>query len=259
MMLPTNHPFNYDLGLKIMRGVPSCNEVTICCHGYGHNSQIVEVAASYGLTGNLVGFNFPDHDLGSREQYHTRVFGTIDELLPLLYLLKYYACDLHVPVLNLYGFSAGGGAIINALAVLNRRLYETQLQAIGISEQEIVQILIALQKGYIILDCPLKSVEEIIALRGASDELEMIAHNYARNNMRPIDTVRDLSGLNLHIILNFQCHDDILGNRDDAHFIERLEQANSGTTKIIFSNGQHNQLHKNLWDYYKSSIRHCAA
>jgi hypothetical protein len=252
--LPTHHPFAYDLGLKLISTKTACRDVTICCHGYGHNSQIADVVASFGLEGNIVGFNFPDYDLGSRVGYQDRQFGTIEELLPLLYMIKYYASDLNLSTINLYGFSAGGAAVINALVVLHKRLYLSRLQGIGITEQEINRMLNALQNGLIILDCPLKSVEEIIAFRGRTDELAAIAKNYARNHMRPIDVVAELAGLKLQIMLNFQKHDDILGNRDDARFIELLRTANNGVTTIITSEGQHNEYHKNLWDSYRRII-----
>lgn len=252
--VPKQTPFSYDLHIKHIASKTENNEVTICCHGYGHNYSIVDAVHSYKvLPGHLIGFNFPDHDITSRSDHHKSVYGTIDEILPLLYLIKYYACDLKVPVINLYGFSAGGGAVVNALAIMNQYAYKERLWHVaGISRGLIAHMLAALERGFIVLDCPLKSFNEIIALRGRSSALEIMASRYAQNNMNPIDAVRLLWKMNLNIFLHFQKPDEILGNRDDALFISRLKYANKGTTSIIISSdGGHNVYHAGLWDQFK--------
>lgn len=271
---PSKILFSYDLGLKILgdQACPSSyfaqgyvgqvaigsfglapGPVMICCHGYGHNSSIVKTVQRYGVfSGMKVGFNFPDHDITAGVDHRKASFGTINELLPLLYLIKYYACDCAVPSLSLYGFSAGGGAVVNAIAVLQQRLYSQQLQQIGIFEKDILVMLQALRAGAIILDCPLKSMEEIIAYRGADAGLSILAARYTTNNLNPIDTVSRLAGLNLTILLYFENLDEILSNRDDALFIDRLKKANGGNTFVAVGNsGGHNAWHKELWQMYR--------
>lgn len=252
--VPKKHPFSYDLGVKLVCSKAPSNSVTICCHGYGHNNQIVDTVSSFGtISGNLVGFNFPDYNITGDRDHRDSKFGSIDEILPLLFLIKYYACDLKLPAVNLYGFSAGAGAIVNALAVLNKQSYLLRLSEIGITQKQITCMINALEKGHIILDCPLKSVDEIIAFRGTSPELEAMRANYARNNMNPVEVLPQLAGLNLNIILNFQASDDVLSNRDNSIFIERLRKANSGITEVIIgSDGGHNSYHTSLWDAYKN-------
>jgi hypothetical protein len=252
--LPPQTLFSYDLGLKIIDDQSRPDSVMICCHGYGHNSSIVKTVQRYGVfSGLMVGFNFPDHDITAGVDHRKASFGTINELLPLLYLIKYYACDCAVPSLSLYGFSAGGGAVVNALAVLQQRLYSQQLQQIGIFEKDIPVMLQALRAGSIILDCPLKSMEEIIAYRGMDHlGLSILAAQYAKNNMNPIDTVLQLAGLNLTILLYFENPDEILSNRDDALFIDRLKKANGGNTFVAVGNsGGHNAWHTELWQMYR--------
>jgi len=260
-MIPKNHPFSYNLGVKI---IPSktqqeeIKEITICCHGYGHNNTIVDcVDAAHVIPRPLVGFNFRDYNITEKTDHHKSKYGTIDEILPLLYLIKYYACNKKIPIINLYGFSAGGGAVINALAVLNKYSYKDQLEHIGISQDDTKQILTALQRGDIILECPLKSMEEIMALRGSSPEFKIMSARYKKNNMNPIDSLNLLSGLTLHVILHFQKPDDILSNRDDNLFIERLQKANKGKTTVSFgTGGGHNTYHPNLWENYKK-VKSC--
>lgn len=251
--LPEKNPFSYDLGLRVIKDKKNPNQVTICCHGYGHNNEIVDVVDSFDvIKGNLIGFNFPDYNIIDTDDHRTSSFGSIDEILPLLYIIHHYVCTLELPSINLYGFSAGGGAIVNTLAVLNNNLYRQELASIGISKKDTQQMLHALERGHIILECPLKSVEEIIALHGRSANFEIMRKRYEKNSMNPIDTVKLLAGLHLNIFVHFQNPDEILSNRDDQLFIERLKQANNGTTHVIIgSEGGHNAYHTSLWNCYK--------
>jgi len=252
--IPTEQLFSYNLDIKIIASKTPSEEITICCHGYGHNRNIINaLSAHHVLPGNLIGFNFPDHDINTQSDYTQSTFGTVNEILPLLYLLKFYACDLNLPVINLYGLSAGGGAIINTLAILNQYSHADQLQEIGITLDHAKQILTTIESSQIILDCPLKSVTEIIALRGHDPELAVLAERYTKNQMHPIDTLSLLTGLKLNILLHFQNPDEVLGNRDDALFAQRLQTANSGNTTVVIGNdGGHNVWHTSLWKKYQA-------
>lgn len=247
-------PFTYDLSIRTIPSKNAHAQITICCHGYGHSNAIIDVVHSFGvIPDHLVSFNFPDYNcVAKRYDPKKSTFGSIDELLPLLYILKKCVIDAGWQAVNLYGFSAGGGAVVNVLAVLNQNTYEEQLKTIGISNAAKKQIIDAVQKGLIILDCPLKSFDEIIALRGKDPELDILGQRYIKNNMRPIDAVQKLQGMQLTILLHFQNPDEILSNRDDKLFADRLTAANAGKTTIIYGNdGGHNSYHKSLWAEYK--------
>jgi hypothetical protein len=248
-----DHPFSYNLGIKVIPSKNTNTDVTICCHGYGHNNQIVDIVNSFNMVpGILIGFNFPDYNITSAVDHKKASYGTINEILPLLYILKRCIIDLKIPTINLYGFSAGGGALINALAVLNQSNYTAQLEQIGITVEVRKQIIRALEQGLIILDCPLKSFDEISTAQGTIPELEILATTYKKNNMTPLVALQQLAGLNLNILLHFQNPDEILGNRDDQLYIDRLKKVNRGkTTIIIGSDGGHNVYHKALWTEYK--------
>ena len=251
--LQEEHPFAYDLGIKVLPSSHPDAQVTICAHGYGHSNKIADVMRSFQVfSDHIIGFNFPDYGITSQTDHAKSSFGSIDEILPLLYILKRCVVDLHIPVINLYGFSAGGGAIVNALAALNQNRFDADLKKIGITSKDKKQIFGALKNGLIILNCPLKSVEEIIELRGKSREFEILALRYVKNNMRPIDAIGALEGMALNILLHFQKPDEILSNRDDVLFIERLRATNKGdTTVVIGSEGGHNVFHASLWKQYK--------
>jgi hypothetical protein len=254
--IPWSHPFHYDLDIKAIQSNPNQNDVTICCHGYGHNSNLIYFLNVYQVPmGHLVGFNFPDHDILVTNNHKITKFGTLDEILPFLFLLRYYACDQDFASLNLYGFSCGTAVITNALGILNKNLYEKELKHIGITKKERKQILDAVEKGAIILDCPLRSVEEILAHRGRSTPLEILCKHYAENRMIPIENLSNLKNLNLKIFVHFQNPDKKIGNRDDELYIERLKSVNRGTTTVTTGNtGSHGGYHAALWDAYRKYV-----
>ena len=242
-------PFDYDLHLTEIPGKD--DRVMICLHGYGANFEIGYALASLQcISSTIVSFNLPDHDLWQSDlAQRPPSLGTFDELLPIFYVLKRYCLDQKRDVIDLYGFSAGGAALINALVVLHRQEHLKMLQTLNIGPIEIAQILSAIQKGRIILDAPLKSVDEILEVKGSSPDFEILAKNYQANGFRPIDSVQKLDGLKLTIYLYFEIGDEILTNRDDALFIQRLQTANHlGTTHVLSGSfGGHNYPHLSLW------------
>ena len=249
-----SQPFAHDLGIKIIPSVKKEAEVTICCHGYGHSNTIGDVLNSFKVVpDHIVSFNFPDFNCVTKGYDPKKsTFGSINELLPLFYVLKVVVVDAQLQKVNLYGFSAGGGAVVNAVAVLNQTIYDEQLKTIGIDAAAKKQIRDAVQKGLVILDCPLKSIDEIMALRGKDPEFAILSQRYIKNNMRPIDAIEKIKGMDLTILLHFQTPDEILGNRDDKLFADRLIASNRGKTRVIYGNdGGHNSYHASLWKEYK--------
>ena len=241
-------PFNYDLHLY---SIPGKDQRTmICFHGYGHNYQIADTLKNlYHLDTTLISFNFPDTKKA--------LYGTMDELLPALYVIKKIVLDNHLPSVDFYGFSAGGGAIVNILAILNTTTFDTELKKVGIGPEEKKKLLEVIQKGIVILDAPLKSMEEIIDFRGSSEDLEFIAKQYRENNLRPIDSLNLLKGLCLNVILYFDKNDEIISNRDDQLYSERLKNSQScgKVTVIIEDEGGHMTPHYALWKAYKGYIQ----
>lgn len=243
------HPFDYDLHLTVLPG--SSERTLVCFHGYGCNYEIASLLRP-STDATLVSFNFPDHDLDEGKK--GAAFGTIDELLPPLYVLKEVVLNRGLDSVDLYGFSAGGGALINVIGLLNSSIYNTELEKIGIGAEEKKRLLSAIQKGRIILDVPLKSIEEIVDFRGTSEEFERLGKNYRENGLRPIDALERLRGLSLSIVLHFQKGDEVLSNRDDGLFIERLKSVQPEVVVIIGDDGGHNAYHRSLWDYLKRPL-----
>ena len=237
------YSFDYDLHLATIPGING--RTLICFHGYGGSYKLAESIKSQGLVeSTLISFNFPDLE--------TAHFGTGAELLPALYVLKSVVLDQGLESIDLYGFSAGGGALINAIAALNNSTHDVELKQLGIGPAEKKRLLAAIEKGTILLDSPLKSIEEIIDFRGPTKELEVLAQQYRSNRLRPIDSLANLHGLSLNITLYLSEKDEILSNRDDALFIERLPQEK--LTVIRADEGGHAGFHHSLWKAYSAFL-----
>lgn len=252
-------PFNYPLDIKIYAGRSLDEDVILCCHGYGGDNSIANVIASYKvIPDHLIGFNFPDNNIFRRKIEPSQItYGTIDEILPAIYLLKKIVVDAQVEKISLYGFSAGGAAVVNIIAALNSFQYENQFLTIGVNGHDVQQILSAIQKGIILLDAPFKSIDEYNAAHPESlkDPIHTAqAKRYIENDMNPINSIAKWQGLKLSVIVFFQNPDAIISNRDDTIFAERLRKVNPGGNNIIISanEGGHLGFHYSLWkDYLK--------
>jgi hypothetical protein len=253
----SQNPFSYPLNLRVLPSPQDDAEVMICLHGYGGDYRIADTLRSYQLIpDHLVSFNFPSYDTQNPSQLY---FGTIHELLPALYVIKQCVIEGQLNVVNLYGFSAGGGAIINLIAVLNSVEYKQELAQIGMTAESRAKILKAIEQGIIILDSPLKSIDEVMTQHHHPQELEL-PKLFLTQHLRPIDSIEKLKGLKLTLLLYFQNPDEVLSNRDDDLFIERLKKYNQGRkgakTRVIVKNeGGHVAFHRSLWEAYSALLR----
>lgn len=257
--LKANHVFNfshintiaqkvlgYDPSIELLHSTKNITEVTVTCHGYGANKEIGNYVASR-LNMPIVTFNFPDHDINANFDVQKTSFGTLQEYLPIIYVLK--TCIAHgIDTINLYGYSAGGGAIINMLAILNNPTYQKQLESIGVSQEDAETIKRAVSLGLIMLDTPLKSVTEILGIRPDETDIQYLARRYKANGFEPIDVIDQLAGMKLHILVYFEEPDEILSNRDDQLYYQKLKSVNVGTTHLVIGiEDGHFGEHEKLW------------
>ena len=226
----------------------------LCFHGYGGDRDIARVLRSYPqIEEHLVSFDFPDARCWEgMYDPKTGTFGTPAELERPLRLLHALVVDEGLERVYLYGFSAGGGALINTLVALHSPKWADYVLSLGIDDDAKARMLAAVQRGIVLLDCPLKSIQEILDERGASYEMEVLQARFAQNRMTPIDSVQELAGLGLNVIVHFQDPDEVLTNKLDQEFIRRIESANrNGWTKVVIaSEGGHVSYHAALWQAY---------
>ena len=242
--------FGYSPEYELLHNKDTRDSIMITCHGYGVNKQIAQIAAPQ-VALPIATFNFPDHDIGDDFDVHKSSFGTIDDYLPLIYLLQ-AVVKSGIKKISLYGFSAGGGAIITTLAILNTPTYHRELMRIGINAEEIQEILTAISQGLIILDAPLKSISELLTTRPQDTIFQVLAKRYKNNGFEPIDCLDKLKGLTLSFLIYFEKGDEILSNRDDKLFYQKLKAVNSsGKTQLLTGrDGGHNGFHRKLWAAY---------
>ncbi|MBA2369825.1 MAG: alpha/beta hydrolase [Candidatus Protochlamydia sp.] len=249
-------PFNYDLQLKILPGEKLDAELFICLHGMGSDSTISTVMRANPaiLPFHVIAFNFPDYGRRYKEGVKT-TFGTFDEIAPALFILKKCIVDGRADKVHLYGFSAGGSAALNCVAVLNSSRYDTEMQKLGIGEKEKQRILHSIQQGSVVLEVPLKSFDEIADISGDRD-VRLVARRAKKNGMTPIDNIKELRNLALNCFIYFAHPDRILGNKDDAEFIKRFKDANENgrTVALIGNNSGHTAYHPELWKAYKKFV-----
>lgn len=257
LVAQTKNLFTHDLHLQALPGASQDEEIVICFHGMGSDYNLAKaIKSNPAIPYHVVSFNFPDY--GSRYAQANLLkttFGTIDELLPALYVLKRFVIDGSINTVHLYGFSAGGGALVNVLAVLTGRRYDVELKKAGIEEMHKKQMLDAVQNGSVILEVPLKSFDEVADLYG-NEQMHALAQSARANGMTPIDNLSLLQPLSLRCFVYFTKPDAALGNRDDQKFIQGLRQANSrGHTTAIIGSGGHTDYHAELWNAYTARPR----
>lgn len=228
----------------------SSSKAMVCFHGAGGNWKIINQAKQYAKEEEtLVSFNFPDHSTNlSFENVEETHFGTLEELRPCFQALKKVVLEDGFTEVSLYGFSAGGGAIINMLCLLNGA---EESSFIGLNKEEKIRIIQALRKGKILLDAPLKSIREVRDFRPDEPLLDFLANRYQENGLEPIDNLHKLQGLGLCYIVHFCGQDEVLSSRDSELFIERLIQADSEGTvfSIMDSNCRHGPPHPLLREF----------
>lgn len=248
--------FGYDPELELLKTKkPEESMITISAHGYCSSKKLAKEVVDNGpLCGYILALNLPDHDHVPGDG-RTITHGTIHEILPFAFAVS-KAVQAGADSVNLHGHSAGGGVVINLIGILNSERFRKEFNDIGITQSVRKQMLKAIQNGTVILDTPLKSAEEIIDTYGLIGELEVFAHNYKESNLRPIDSLESLKGLNLKVLIYFENPDTILCNRDDELFVQRLKEANAlGTTNEYSGKyGGHQGWHVPLWEGYTKLI-----
>jgi len=244
-------PFTYDLRITSEEG--SRKNAVVCLHGFGGDYQVGQsVTPFFKEKATVISFNFPDYGKKAGElDPEQTAFGSIDELLPALYVLKHTIIDRGFRNVCLYGFSAGGGALINSLYVLSTSSYDQELKEIGIFASHKKKMVEVISRGDVILDTPLKSIDEIVALHGLSDELKVIGARYKENGLDPINSLKKWGNLSLNVLVHFQEPDQVISNRDDELFIELLKEYNQGKTSVLRgSDSGHSLPHTSLWTHY---------
>ena len=175
-------------------------------------------------------------------------------MLPALYVIKWAKDSLGLDSVDLFGYSRGGATILNAIAILNDKTgeYDDELTRIGIDQQERRAILKMIQRGCIVLNCPLTDANVSAAFRFknfAPKALQAFAKVgcYQPKGMQALASAQQLGKLKLKFLIHFQHHDTIVSNENEANLYHRLAYYNPRTTYIVLgNNGGHLHTHAAL-------------
>lgn len=133
------------------------NSVTLYLHGFQSNKRFC-------LRSNLfqtpaVVFNFLDARHKGKTPLARSSFGQRADMAPALFILNAIVESNLATRINLVGFSRGAATVVNLIAVLNNPdHYKPLLKFVGIDTPKAQTILALIERGIIVLDCPLKDV-----------------------------------------------------------------------------------------------------
>jgi len=232
------------------------DDVTVYVHGYGDNYQFtipLFMMNSYMLPGAVVGFNFQDVTenafklkVGKSSVGQTADIATFSLVLKML-------DECGVEAINLFGYSRGGATIVTALGRLcSYNQHYVFFQHIGISEQQAQRIIAKIQKGTIVLNCPLVDSNAVANYWFGrfgpffmNSIIPRIMEHRARED-QAIDAARIIQKMNFRILVHFQKNDKVLGNEPecDACFYNNLKGPH--TYLVIADEGGHLHCGKTL-------------
>jgi hypothetical protein len=160
----------YDPSITLIKekdsSVVNSKRKTVYFHGFGGNKDAASIIKQYygveRLPGDVITFDFADANNGGMDTSKSSL-GQWNDVKTALYVLK-KLLDAGETEIGINAHSRGGATAINMVAVLvdQTRQYNAHLSELGIEEDDRVSILAMLQKGHMILECPLINVREVI-------------------------------------------------------------------------------------------------
>lgn len=246
--------------------------VTLILHGFGSDSdEMIKYIHGLNPRDHLVSFNLPYYNAFNRLFAGVSSIGTFDELAPLIFRLKTLIIDRGISKLNVYGFSIGGGVIVNTLMVLSGTCFDQRLTAMGIDTDAKKQILDALRKGFLLLDSPLQDIgcvqlEREVAKRCegldqgmiemckkiAESTMAQCAERCKISNLCPLNSFACIKHLGFSIILFLQDPDEILTNIHNEALIEHLTKDTTHQVTVLRHDEEgHFGTHARIWEKYR--------
>lgn len=228
---------------------------TVFFHGWGDTKNSAKLLKAFTdvLPGDIITFHFHDHGVIIPKLRHANL-GQLPDVLTGLYVLKWARHTLGLTAIDLFGYSRGGATILNLIAVLHDKTgaYDRDLMRIGINAAERTALLSMIQKGCIVLDCPLTDMNVSVEMRMKKFTNQMIkaltrVTKYEPTGLQGLTSAAQFKGLKLNLLLHFQYHDTIVSNQNEAELYRRLATHNPKTTYVVLGNdGGHLHTHAAL-------------
>lgn len=191
------------------------------------------------LPGDVITFNFPDAGWRLPFPFIYSSFGQISDVLPALYTLAYSYDHFDIHAIDIFGYSRGGAVAINMIAVLNdtEGTYDELLAYIGIDAAKRKKLLEIVQKGSLVLNCPLADTNATMQMYSPLiRKFFSKVTQYKVDGLQALQSVQKLKGLSLNVLLHFQFHDRRVFNIKDGDLYIAFKQHNPATTYLVLGN-----------------------
>lgn len=275
----TKQLLGYDPRITLLeetdKSVVKSGRKTVYLHGFGASKRAAKLLKGcYGtqrLPGDIITFDFADANNNGMDLSQSSL-GQWNDIKTALYVLKKLH-DAGETEIGINAHSRGGATAINMVAVLTdtKGKYNTRLSELGIDDTTRTAILTMLQRGHIVLECPLVSVSKVIqhhikqtstsllgnwitnlfsslsagSAKSANYAAPLVLRKYRAWEEQAIDSVDTWNNANIPTIVHFQEYDEVLGNDMDMEFFTKLQRSNGYT---------HTYLHKGRDFGHNSSL-----
>ncbi len=261
--------FGYDLGIEYHihndeRYYKPSKRAILYLHPWGifalPNKRHAHVMKYYDvLPGDVVSFNFPDGIWAGPFPGLRSSLGQLSDVLPALYTLAYAVKTYRLEAIDLFGYSRGAAVAVNMVAVLNDKstCYDSVLEGIGITQDVRKQLVRTIEKGSLVLNCPLIDAKATIDM--SPRWIQFIARRWSQykdDGLQAIDAVKNLSDLKLNVLIHFQHNDTRVKNIKEADLYNAFAAINPKRTYLVCGNdGGHihtqDALSQTLHVFYK--------
>lgn len=141
---------------------------TVYLHGWGDSKDGIKGVksdiqeGSFRIPGDIICFNFEDATINGHLPITKSSLGQKKDILPTI--LVFELLNSLYNSWNIYGHSRGGAVAVNTIGVLNKpnQDWRQELKKLGINKKLRKSILEKIEKGVVVLDCPLTEVKPVI-------------------------------------------------------------------------------------------------
>lgn len=252
--------FGYNLEIEYQHGCghyyhKTANRAILYLHPWGFiglpHKRSSDLLRYYNvLPGDVITFNFPDAGWRLPFPFFYSSFGQISDVLPALYALAYAYDHFEVNAIDIFGYSRGGAVAINMIAVLHdtHGTYDEALAYIGIDTNKRKKLLEIIQKGSLVLNCPLADTNATMQMYSpVIRKFFSKVTQYKADGLQAIQSVQKLGGLTLNILVHFQYHDKRVFNIKDGDLYSAFKHHNPETTFLVLGNdGGHTHTQETL-------------
>ncbi len=224
---------------------------TLFLHGFGDMKNSAKLFKEFydTLPGNIITFQFPDWGPGI-PWIRKSSLGQFPDVATALLVLKWAKNKLGLSGVDLYGYSRGGATALNMIYVLSSDEYNDKLHTLGIDPQEKKELLSLIKNGSIVLDAPLRNLNESLStniVRRFANKILPYVSQYDPQGMQGLSSAQALRNLKFNILFHFQHNDNILTNKSETKLYNVFHQLSPSTTYLTLGDeGGHIHTRKSL-------------